>query len=250
MRLGTTSYIFPADIITNARKLAGRIDDIELVIFEADHEANLPDPETIGELIGIASAHGMTYTVHLPTDIGMADNHPCVEKAIRVIRRTKPLSPHAYIVHLDGIPPNQPLDPERWLENSLASLEMLYAEVDDPKTLCVENLENHQPEMIDEVLKNTPTSCCVDVGHLWKQGIDPLPQLARWLPRARVVHIHGVGSRDHKRLSLMPDDKLDPVVRFLDGAFNGVLTFEIFNERDLTESLEAFRRSRDRVNGS
>ncbi len=76
MRLGTTSYINPADIITNARKLAGRVDDIELVIFQADHEDDLPDRDAIDELIQIASDHNMTYTVHLPLNLGLAVHRP------------------------------------------------------------------------------------------------------------------------------------------------------------------------------
>jgi len=170
MRLGATSYIYPADIITNARRLAGSIDDIELVIFEVEHEANLPDPETIEELVRIGADHNMTYTVHLPTDIGMADREPCVEKAIRVIRRTEGLSPHAFIVHLDGNPPNHRLDPAAWLENSLSSLEILWAEISEPEMLSVENLENHNPEMIDSILEKIKVSCFVDVGHLLETG--------------------------------------------------------------------------------
>ncbi|HTY21846.1 MAG TPA: cobamide remodeling phosphodiesterase CbiR [Desulfomonilaceae bacterium] len=247
MRLGATSYIYPADIITNARRLAGSIDDIELVIFEVEQEANLPDPGTIEELIRVGADHNMTYTVHLPTDIGMADKEPCVEKAIRVIRRTEGLSPHAFIVHLDSNPPNHRLDPAPWLENSLSSLEILCAEMSEPEKLSVENLENHSPEMIDSILERIWVSCCIDVGHLWKQALDPLPSLTRWMPRARVVHIHGVGNRDHKRLSLIPDDKLDPVVKLLHENFDGVLTFEIFNERDLIDSMRAFRRSLQRI---
>ncbi len=42
-RLGTTSYIIPADLMTNVRLLSPLVDDIELVLFEADDESNLPD---------------------------------------------------------------------------------------------------------------------------------------------------------------------------------------------------------------
>jgi sugar phosphate isomerase/epimerase len=248
MRFGTTSYIYPADIITNARKLAGRVDDIELVIFQADSEDNLPDREVIDELTRIASDYNMSYTVHLPLDLGLADQAPLVDKAIRVIHKTQVLSPHGFIVHLDGRIPGDRIDARRWLENSISSLEILFGEV-KPEKLCIENLENQHPDMIDSILEETAVSCCVDVGHLWKQGLDPVPTLERWMPRARVVHIHGVGKRDHKSLSLISDDKLDPVVEFLHANFDGVLTFEIFNERDLVDSMETFRRSRERIGG-
>ncbi len=248
MRLGTTSYIYPADIITNARKLAGRVDDIELVIFQADHEDDLPDRDAIDELIQIASDHNMTYTVHLPLNLGLAGPSPSVDKAIRVLHRTQALSPHGFIVHLEGRNPGDKINVDRWLENSISSLELL-SEVVEPQKLCVENLEDQHPEMLDAILNKTTVSCCVDVGHLWKQGYDPLRPFARWMPRTQVVHIHGVGKRDHKSLSLMPDHKLDPVVELLHSGFGGVVTLEIFNERDLIDSMEAFRKSSERVAG-
>jgi hypothetical protein len=62
MRLGTTSYIYPADIITNVRRLAGKVQDVELVIFEFDEGSNsLPDDDTIAELNALSAAD-MTYT--------------------------------------------------------------------------------------------------------------------------------------------------------------------------------------------
>jgi sugar phosphate isomerase/epimerase len=190
----------------------------------------------------------MTYTVHLPLDLGLAGPEPSLDKALRVIRKTEVLAPYGLIVHLDGKKTSEMIDGKRWLENSLESLRILSQEV-EPEKLCVENLENHHPGMIDSVLEETAVSCCVDVGHLWKQGINPTPPLSKWISRTRVVHIHGVGKRDHKSLSLMPDDKLDPVVELLTKDFRGVLTFEIFNERDLVDSIEAFERSRERVPG-
>ena len=43
-RIGTTSYIIPAGILPNVRHLAGRVSDIQLVLFETDEQgSNLPD---------------------------------------------------------------------------------------------------------------------------------------------------------------------------------------------------------------
>jgi len=244
MRLGTTSYIYPADIITNVRRLAGKTQDVELVIFELDERSSgLPSDDTISELNALAADHDMTYTVHLPLGLGLANEQPSVAKAIRVIRSTERLSPHAYIAHLDGDGLASAGDIRRWIDNSLRSLEIISSEVGDPETICVENLDNQSPAMLDAILDNAPVSCCVDVGHLWKQGMDPLPYLDQWLPRAGVVHIHGVGERDHKRLSLIPAARLDPVVESLHKRFQGVLTFEVFNERDFLDSLGAFQES-------
>ena len=56
-RLGTTSYIIPDDILPNARYLAGKVRDIELILFEVDDGPNnLPAPEVIDELSQIAGS--------------------------------------------------------------------------------------------------------------------------------------------------------------------------------------------------
>ena len=47
-RLGTTSYILPDDILPNGRYLAGKVDDVELVLYEVDEaQNNLPTPEVV-----------------------------------------------------------------------------------------------------------------------------------------------------------------------------------------------------------
>jgi adenosylcobalamin phosphodiesterase len=244
MRLGTTSYIYPADIITNVRRLAGKVQDVELVIFELDESlTGLPDDDTIAELNSLGAEHDMTYTVHLPLGLRLADEQQSVAKAVQVIRSTERLQPHGFIVHLDGNAQMSPDELKRWRDYSLRSLEIICGEVQQPGQICVENLEDQSPAMLDSILDAMPVSCCIDVGHLWKQELDPIPLLDRWLSRARVVHIHGVGERDHKRLSLMSAAKLDPVVASLHRGFQGVLTFEVFSERDLLDSFAAFQES-------
>jgi sugar phosphate isomerase/epimerase len=247
MRLGTTSYIYPADIITNVRRLAGKVQDVELVIFELDDCSNgLPDSDTIAELNSLASAHNMSYTVHLPLGLGLADGQSSVAKAVHVIRGTERLQPRGFIVHLDGTTGTGPDELERWTDNSLRSLEIICNEVRIPELVCMENLEDQSPTVLDAILDKMPVSCCIDIGHLWKQGLDPVPVIERWHSRARVAHIHGVGQRDHKSLSLIPEARLDRVVETLHRLFRGVLTIEVFNERDLLDSLAAFQRSSKR----
>src|SRR5688572_28636533 len=106
-RLGTTSYILPADILPNARYLAGRVRDIELVLFEVDEGPNnLPTPEVVAELAVLGQAQDLTYTIHLPLDLrlgaGGDEGHVSLAKARRVIDCTRGLDPWAYVLHLDG----------------------------------------------------------------------------------------------------------------------------------------------------
>jgi sugar phosphate isomerase/epimerase len=223
---------------------------VELVIFECDeHGTNLPDESTLAELARLGSSYDVTYTVHLPLDLRLSDSDPCLARAARVIRSTAPLAPVGYIVHLDGATPWGLATMKTWLDNSLRSLSFLCGEVAEATSLCAENLDDHPPDMLDALLEVAPVSCCVDVGHLWKQNVDPMPWLSRWLSRARVVHLHGIGQRDHESLSLVPEPSLDPVVDMLVNHFNGVVTFEVFSEADFLDSVQAFQQSVQRNTG-
>lgn len=255
-RLGTTSYIIPDAILPNVDYLAGRVADIQLVLFETDeHGSNLPDAALRRALKERAARHGLTYTIHLPLDLRLADGgeaaHVSLVKARRVIEATEALSPAAYTLHLDAgrLPPpwgacrDNPLSLRDWQDQAVRALETVSAWVPEPGLLCVENLEKWDPGAFEAVLDRVPVSRTVDIGHLWLEGRDPLPFLDRWLPRARVVHLHGVGSRDHQSLRLMTRAQVEPVARRLKAAFSGVLTLEVFNEQDLAESLEALRQA-------
>ena len=106
-RIGTSSYIWPDDILPNVVQLAPLVDDVELVLFESDeYGSNLPSEAVIAELQQLARAHDLTVTVHLPLDLRLGDEGAVrdvsLEKARLVMERTRALDPFAYIVHLDG----------------------------------------------------------------------------------------------------------------------------------------------------
>src|SRR5574339_1043587 len=105
-RLGTTSYIIPDDILPNAYYLAGKVRDIELILFEVDDGPNnLPSAEVIEQLWRLAQQHDLTYTVHLPLDLKLGEDgseqDQSLVKARRVIECTRTLDPWAYVLHLD-----------------------------------------------------------------------------------------------------------------------------------------------------
>jgi sugar phosphate isomerase/epimerase len=89
------------------------------------------------------------------------------------------------------------------------------------------------------VLDRIPVSRCVDIGHLWLDGHDPIPYLQAALPHTRVVHMHGLAERDHRSLAFMPLEKARTVWEELVRTdYAGVLTLEIFSEDDFLSSLE------------
>jgi sugar phosphate isomerase/epimerase len=250
-RLGTTSYIIPDDILPNARHLAGQVRDMELILFEVDDGPNnLPSPEVIHELSQIANQHDLTYTVHLPLDLKLGENgserDQSLVKARRVIDCTCGLDPWAYVLHLDGKAVRTSSDANlirRWQDQSVRALELVSEWAGRPENLAVENLETYPLDFIQPVLERIPVSRCVDVGHLWLDGHDPLPYLQAALPRTRVVHIHGIAERDHRSLAFMPQEKVSAVfVELLRADYEGVLTLEVFSEEDFLSSLDVLEK--------
>ena len=254
-RVGTTSYIIPADILPNVQYLAPRVDDVQLVLFETDeYGSNLPDAALCDQLAQLGAMHGMSYTVHLPLDLRLGDgaeaSHVSLVKARRVIDATRGLQPYAYTLHLDGralLAGPSPRELKQWQDARRDALEIVCGWLDEPERLCVENVEAWDPEAFAPVIEALPVSRTVDIGHLWLQGVDPLEHLARWIDRTRVIHLHGIAGRDHASLAHMPGRRLDRVIAFLVERFSGVLTLEVFSEPDLDSSLEALAGSLARL---
>ncbi|MGH8632426.1 MAG: cobamide remodeling phosphodiesterase CbiR, partial [Burkholderiales bacterium] len=222
-RLGTTSYIIPDDILPNVHFLADKVQDIELVLFEVDDGPNnLPSPEAVAELAALAQEHALTFTVHLPLDLRLGadgdEGHVSLVKAKKVMDGTRALEPWAYVMHLDGQDVKDGASPAqlaRWQANSLRGLDIVANWAGGPERLAVENLERYPLDFILPVIERLPVSRCVDVGHLWLDGHDPLPYLRAALPRTRVIHLHGIAGRDHRSLAHTPPEKLHPVMETL-----------------------------------
>ncbi len=250
-RVGTTSYIIPDDILPNVRYLAGKIRDVELVLFELDDgQSNLPGPALISQLNELAEAHDLTYTVHLPLDLRLGadgdEQHISLIKARRVIDATRELNPWAYVLHLDGREVRQGADPAallRWQDQSVRALEIASGWAGNPQKLAVENLESYPLDFLEPVLERISVSRCVDIGHLWLDHHDAVSYLEHALPRTRVIHLHGIAERDHKSLSHIPLAQREPVLHYLAEHYQGVMTLEVFSEEDFQGSLAAMAES-------
>jgi sugar phosphate isomerase/epimerase len=263
-RIGTTSYIIEADLLPNALFLAEHVQDMQLVLFEVPNgPTNLPSAETVAALAALGIKHDLTYTVHLLHDLCLQGSDTgCAEalvKAKQVIDLTQPLNPWAWVCHLDGRRVRQAAGTQllaEWQAETTRALRQVCDWAGDGGRIAVENLEGYPPEFVTPVVACTSAGRCVDVGHLWLDGVDPLPHLAAALSRTRVVHLHGVQQvetaklsaepnsvpqrRDHVSLAHAKPQALDAVLRLLwDVHFDGVLCLEVFGEDDFWSSLQA-----------
>jgi len=249
-RLGTTSYIFPDDIVPNVRALAASVDDIEIILFESDEISNLPGDNEIRELKRLAVDFDLSYTVHFPLDIalGHADETVragSVDKCRRIVDLVEPLDPFGYIVHCtdstNNLGPGRSSSVRDWVEPLGKSLDALCSVGIGPSAFCVETLD-YPFSMIEDLVFDLGMSVCLDVGHILLRGERPEDLLERYFDRTRVVHLHGiVDGRDHHGLTGLDGTLLERLLSMLSGggpAGGRVVTLELFNEDDFTTSLD------------
>jgi sugar phosphate isomerase/epimerase len=255
--LGTSSYIIPDDILPNVRYLAGKVEDVELVLFESDEFSNLPSPEVITELVALAAEHGLTYSVHLPLDVYLGnpsreERERSVGKCRRIIDLTEALPKSAFVMHFEagkGVDINAFSEEERtqFVESLADSARMLLDGCGHPASMfCAENL-NYPFELVWPVIEQFGFSVTLDVGHLEYYGFPTADYLAHYLSRTKVLHMHGTtDGRDHNSLAFMRPEALDLVIEALRKADGPpkVFTLEIFSEADFLSSVETLERFR------
>ncbi|MDD5708113.1 MAG: cobamide remodeling phosphodiesterase CbiR [Kiritimatiellae bacterium] len=243
-RVGATSYVYPADVLPNVELTAPAVDDIEIVLFESDEFTNLPSAETIERLASLGARHATTYTIHFPLDLqfGGADRAArlrgltCMQ---RILALTAPLTPYAYILHLDPIRKDAtPDEVRRWQQHSDDSLRRLLENgALPPAMLAVENL-SYPFDWCDDLIEKHALSVCLDFGHLRLMGVPPATHCARYLGRTRVVHLHGESNgKDHLPLTVEPPARLAETLELL-RPFGGVVTLELFDYDAVASSIE------------
>ena len=257
MRIGTTSYILPDDILSNVRYLAPLVDDIELVLFESEALDNLPDKRVIKELGELALEHSLTYTVHFPLDVypGSTDKgvrDKTLDTYLRILDLTERLDPFGYILHLTpdlyGHAPSY--DTPAWLSCLDESLSRLLKRTAlDSRMFCAETL-SYPFELVLPLVEKHKLAVTLDIGHVWMMGYDADAACSSLLPDTRVCHLHGVdsSSKDHQSLTVgeahLIERFLSSLVQQEADGKERVLTLEVFNQHDFLTSLSLLRQSR------
>jgi sugar phosphate isomerase/epimerase len=198
----------------------------------------LPQPLDLPELQALAGEHGLSYTVHLPTDLALggsarAARQEGIAEILRLMDRLAPLAALSFDLHLNREPD---LSEAAWLDNLAASLRDLAGALGEEKRLvAVENIE-YPFRIVAPLVAEHGFGVCLDLGHLVHYGHDLEEGLAL-LPRARHLHCHGVrDGRDHQ--ALFDAEQAGMLGRRLAAAgYDGVVTLEMYSLEKLKASL-------------
>ncbi|MBI9085124.1 MAG: sugar phosphate isomerase/epimerase [Desulfobacterales bacterium] len=247
-RIGSPSFIYPADYVPNVKRLGPYLDEIELLLFDSTYPGALPTPKTMAELAELARDLNLTYNVHLPTDIFLGDENKAVRQQavdtlLRVRDLTAPLNPTTLTLHLLPSPRGRYVrDLGLWQDCLRKSLGRLFAGGIDPESISVETLD-YPFEWVEGIVSDLNLSICMDLGHLLVHRYDMQALFVRNQDRVSIIHLHGVeGKRDHLALNRMGTEDMNAAMDILCG-FTGVVSIEVFSFQDLAASLPVLEKS-------
>jgi len=251
-KLGTTSFIYPDNIIPNVKKLGKNFDEIELLVFESIPKKVLPSKDEIKELAYLGKALDITYNIHLPTDISFTDALPekrkkAVDTIKKVMEMCEPLNPTTHTLHLNFTPPNAETGAEtcsegikKWQNRVEESLELFVSSGVNSIDVSIETLD-YPFEYLDNIIEEYGLSVCIDAGHLIKYKFDIISIFKRYKTRTPLIHLHGVDfstypPRDHVSLDKTSDELMKNTIKVLK-EFTGTISLEVFSYENLLKSL-------------
>jgi adenosylcobalamin phosphodiesterase len=249
MQIGTTSYIYPDNIIPNVRRLINLVDDIELVLFEGKDYSNLPSIDDVNTLRKISEETGISYTVHLPIDLDICSKDAefrkfSLKRTIEIMKLTSPLNPRGYIVHL----PRRNVIPERfnrgeveseemWILRTTRSLSEIFIEFGN-ENIFIENL-SYSIKHILPLIEEFDFKLCLDISHTLKCSDNWEEVFDKNLTKIKVIHFYGPKREGEEHTGLQNAERnfvKSAVDKIMSSGFSGLLTLEVFGTEDFFES--------------
>jgi sugar phosphate isomerase/epimerase len=239
MQIGTTSYIYPDNIIPNVNKLIGLVDDIEIVLFEGKDHSNLLSVDDVKTLRKISDETGISYTVHLPIDLDICSGDSefrrfSLRRMVEIMKLTSPFNPRGYIFHL---PRREIESEEMWVLRTVRSLSDIFIEFGNERVF-IENL-SYPVKHILPIIEEFDFKLCLDISHAlrcsdnWKEIFD------NNFSRIKVIHFYGPEGKGEVHTGLQKAERSfvkSVIDKIMSSNFSGLLTLEVFGTEDFFES--------------
>lgn len=251
-KLGTTSYILPVkddSLVSNVSFLKDSFDMVQLLFFGREYLDEVMTQRIIMDLGAIRSETGLSYTIHMPSDLELLDPsddslNSSLDVIEHIISETEPLEIEGYILHVDRLEHGVPVVEHdgRNVELFQRALNALSGRLGGTmNNIYIENT-TYDLTFFGGVIMRNQCRVCLDAGHLslHKQNLGRFVEILG--PRIEQVHLHGVvDGRDHQALTAF-DIATDGALSRLLGTFAGSVIIEVYNFKDLVKSTEYIER--------
>ncbi len=251
-KIGTTSYILPVkedSVVANVVYLKDSFDLVQLLFFGREYLDEVMSPRIIKDLKAIKDESGLSYTVHLPSDLELLNpSAVSLDEAISVIEKimaeTEILDVDGYVLHVDRLVKGSPsVDLDREHFNLFhRALDAMSAKLkNSARNICIENT-NYDLTFFSSLILRSQCSVCMDAGHLSLYNHDYGRFTEVLHQKIRQVHLHGVsGGRDHQALTALDAVSAGLFNHFLKD-YTGSVIIEVYNLKDLVKSGEYIER--------
>ncbi|MDJ0985485.1 MAG: cobamide remodeling phosphodiesterase CbiR [Desulfobacterales bacterium] len=242
-RLGTTSYIYPADYIPNIKMLGPYLDEIELLLFESLPPQSLPTKAVIDELCQIGGEHDLRYNIHLPIDVSISHSDPkkqqqAVDTLLAVINLVRPLSPTTCTLHIPYYQNSYIRNHlNKWQKRVQRNLIKILESGAQPELIAIETLD-YPFNLLEPIIENLNLSVCLDLGHLMAGAYDMKTVFNAYGHNTVIIHLHAFAkNRDHMALNHLSPKHAQTIFWILNN-FQKTVSIEVFSFEDLQASLD------------
>lgn len=251
-KIGTTSYILPVkddSLVSNVSFLKDSFDSVQLLFFGREYLEEVMSRRIIRDLVAIKAESGLSYTVHLPSDLELLDPseegfRSSLDVIERIIAETAPLDVEGYALHVDRLEHGSPIVELDGKNSELfqRALEAITGRLGRAaENILIENTAYDLTYFGGIIMRNL-CRVCLDAGHLSLYNHDFERFVQIFGPRIGQVHLHGIeGGRDHQALNGFDAATGGSISRFLHG-FTGSVIIEVYNLHDLVKSTEYITR--------
>lgn len=219
------SFVIPAGAAENSRYLADFFPEIGLLFFETESCLAYTDSDLPRRLADLP----VSWHVHLPLDLPWQDGLDSVWDILAALMdKAAHLAPRSWVLH----PPTAP-DMLVPLAGRLRDAGV------DPASVLLENVHESDLCALWEEARTGGYSTCLDLGHILAYDQHPLLDLPGIWDTVRMLHVYApTETGRHVGLEHLDEAGQNLLRRMLDNFHGGVLTLEVFDDKEIFRSLE------------
>lgn len=229
IRLAAPSWVIPGTVADNCRYLAGKVDEIGLLFFDAESCLNYTNtdlPESLLEL-------GLSFHIHHPLELPWHRGRSVGRLVGELASKAAYLDPGAHVIH----PPADSLDAGKLITEFAGEIK---AAGFDAGMFMFENIRENSLDGLISVIRECGFKICLDLGHILAYAQQSLIEVNALEDLVGMLHLNAPGSGGrHGSLETLDVEGLLLLGRMIKllGA-KGVVTVEIFEEESFFNSLQ------------
>ncbi|CCO25438.1 cobamide remodeling phosphodiesterase CbiR [Maridesulfovibrio hydrothermalis] len=230
LELAAPSWVVPGTVADNCYYLAGKVDEVALLFFEARSCLAYTEVDLPAELIDT----GLSFHIHHPLDLPWHEGGLKVAEIVLALNDLAAhLNPTCHVIH----PPQAGPDADVLICEFAAGLKG--GSIKSGKILFENIKENSLLEQVTTI-RNCGFKICLDLGHILSYAQQDLLKHKDLAGMVSMVHLNAPGAKGrHESLELLDGSGKKMMKTLLDILSDGgTVTIEVFEEKGFFNSLQ------------